>query len=91
MSMTTDKKIISCVSGAASSITVPATKSTRADHQEKWENYAKDVIDIYGRILDNERREQLAIATSLQSPISVLVACMRTIGDAAIAQELMKE
>jgi hypothetical protein len=91
MSMTTDKGVISRVAGTASWINVPATKATRADHQEKWESFAKDVIEIYGKTLDNERREQLAIATSLQSPISILVACMRTIGDAAIAQELMKE
>jgi hypothetical protein len=91
MSMTTDKKIISRVSGAALSINVPATTSTRADHQEKWENYAKEIINIIGRTFDSDRKEHLAIATSMQSPISILVAYMRTIGDAAIAQELMKE
>ena len=88
MSMTTDKKIISRVSGAASSINVHTTTSTRVDHQERWENFAKIVIEIVGRTLDNDRKEQLASAASLQSPTSILVAYMRTIGDAAMPRSL---
>jgi hypothetical protein len=91
MSMTTDKKFISKVTSSAPLINVPATKSTKEDFQPKWENFAKDMISVLGLTIDAERRDQMATATSFQSPITIMIAYMRAIGDAGIAHELMLE